>query len=402
MACVVRLHAWKGLRAGTSTGGAKVIVYVAAATSLLAIVPAALFVRNLALYRAPPMPGSACPSCSVLIPARNEERNVRRALCSILASRGVQFEVIVLDDGSTDRTADIVREMAQHDHRVRLETAPPLPAGWCGKQHACSVLSELASHRLLIFLDADVRLRPDALSRMASFMEQNGVALASGVPAQEMKTFSEQLLIPLVHFVLLGFLPIGRMRSGLDPACSAGCGQLFVARREAYAACGGHRAIPSTLHDGPKLPRVFRAAGFATDLFDATDVAVCRMFSCGAEVWGGLSRNAHEALGSPRLIAPVTVLLLGGQVLPVCLLGAIGLVGSASPLAVALLLLGTVASFLPRMLAVVRFQQPLGSALLHPIGICALLMIQWFAFLRSRSGLPAVWKDRSYFQAPPT
>jgi hypothetical protein len=379
-----------------------VIVYVAAATCVLAIVPAALFVRNLALYRSPPMPGSACPSCSVLMPARNEERNVRPALCSILASTGADFEVIVLDDDSTDRTADIIREIARNDHRVRLETAPPLPAGWCGKQHACHVLSQLASHRLLIFLDADVRLKPDALARIATFMEQSGVALASGVPAQEMKTFSEQLLIPLVHFVLLGFLPIGRMRSGRDPACSAGCGQLFVARREAYAACGGHRAIRSTLHDGPRLPRVFRAAGFATDLFDATDVAACRMFSCEAEVWRGLSRNAHEGLGSPRLIAPVTVLLLGGQVLPICLLGAIGLAGSASPLALALSLLGTVASLLPRLLAVVRFRQPLGSALFHPIGICALLLIQWFAFLRSRIGLPAVWKDRSYAQTPAT
>ena len=130
----------------------------------------------------------------------------------------------------------------------------------------------------------------------------SGAAHASGVPEQVSRTASERLLVPLIHFVLLGFLPIRRMRIDLHPALGAGCGQLFVAFRHAYVASGGHRAIRRTLHDGPKLPRVFRSAGFRTDLFDATDIASCRMFSTGAEVWRGLARNAGEGLGSPRLI----------------------------------------------------------------------------------------------------
>lgn len=376
--------------------------YMAVAGCLLAVLPAALFIRNLGLYRPPPLCGAARSRCSVLIPARNEELNIGSTLHAVLSNTGIHFEVIVLDDGSTDRTADIVREIARGDDRVHLETAPPLPAGWCGKQHACYLLSQLASHSLLIFLDADVRLRPSALSRIAAFMERSGVALASGVPEQETRTFSEQLLIPLVHFVLLGFLPIRRMRTGLHPACGAGCGQLFVARREAYEACGGHSAIRSTLHDGPKLPRVFRAAGFATDLFDATDLAICRMFPTGAEVWRGLARNAHEALGSPWLIGPATVILFGGQVLPICVLAAVLFGGSTSPIVFALSLFGTVASFLPRMLAIARFRQSLRGAVFHPAGVCALLLIQWFAFFRSRRRHPAVWKGRSYFQASAT
>ena len=377
------------------------IAWIAAASSLLAVVPAVLFVRNLRLYRPLPGAGEARLRCSVLIPARNEEQNIAPAVSSILKSTGASFEVIVLDDGSSDRTAQIVREIAETDHRVRLVSAPPLPEGWCGKQHACHVLSQLASHQLLVFLDADVRLKPDALARLSAFMDQTGAALASGVPGQETRTFSERLLIPLVHFVLLGFLPIQRMRTTREPACSAGCGQLFVALRQAYHACGGHSAIRETLHDGPKLPRVFRAAGFATDLFDATDIATCRMYATGTEVWRGLARNAHEALGSPRLIGPATVILFGGQVLPLCLLVAISLGAAASPLALACSVLGTGAGFLPRLLSVARFRQPLDSALLHPLGVCALLAIQWFAFLRSLGRSPAVWKGRSYFRASP-
>jgi cellulose synthase/poly-beta-1,6-N-acetylglucosamine synthase-like glycosyltransferase len=140
-------------------------------------------------------------SVSVLIPARNEEQNLPATLSSVLANRGVEFEVVVLDDHSTDRTAEIVRAFAAKDARVRLESAPALPAGWCGKPHACHVLAQRANHPWLVFMDADVRLEPDALSRMVGFLTQRKVALASGVPRQELCTFSERLLLPLIHFV---------------------------------------------------------------------------------------------------------------------------------------------------------------------------------------------------------
>ena len=153
-----------------------------------------------------------------------------------------------------------------------------MPAGWCGKQHACHVLAQRARHPLLVFIDADVRLAPDALARMAGFMEHSDVALASGVPFQELGTFSERLLIPLIHFILLGFLPMHLMRRTRLPALSAGCGQLFIARRDGYEQCGGHARLRDSLHDGIKLPRIFRRAGFATALFDATDLASCRMY----------------------------------------------------------------------------------------------------------------------------
>jgi hypothetical protein len=373
------------------------VVWIAAASCLLALLPAVLFLRNLTLYAPPPLAdGRARTCCSVLIPARNEESTIANAVHSVLQTEGADFEVIVLDDDSADQTGQIVRALAHEDGRVRLATAPPLPAGWCGKQHACHVLAHLAQHPLLVFMDADVQLEPDALTRMSAFLEQSGAALASGVPRQEMRTFSERLLIPLIHFVLLGFLPINRMRASRNPVFGTGCGQLFVARREAYHSSGGHSVIRATLHDGLKLARVFRAAGFATDLFDATCIAECRMYSTNAEVWRGFARNAHEGLGSSRLIGPATLLLLGGQILPICLLFVVCLQTPVLPLAITLSILGTAAALLPRLMAVVRFRQPLGGALLHPLGICALLAIQWFGFIRSLCKRPALWKGRTY------
>ncbi|MFM1768201.1 MAG: hypothetical protein RJA22_730 [Verrucomicrobiota bacterium] len=370
----------------------------------LAAIPATLFLLNLALYRRLPraLPATSCPArprLSVLIPARNEEANIRATLTAVLASREADFEVVVLDDHSTDATARIVRDLAAGDPRLRLESAPALPPGWCGKQHACHVLARLARHPLLVFLDADVRLAPDALGRMADFMERGRrrpgrpVALASGVPAQDLGTWGERLLIPLIHFVLLGYLPMFLMRLTCWGAASAGCGQLFVSWRDAYERCGGHAMLRDSLHDGVKLPRAFRRAGLGTDLFDATDLATCRMYRSSAETWRGLGKNATEGLAAPGTILPMTLLLLGGQVLPWVLLAAapwlsakaLGLAGAAAAL-----------SWLPRLLGVVLFRQPLGSALLHPMGVLALLVIQWQALARHCLGRPMEWKGRRY------
>ena len=253
----------------------------------LALVPAVLFFRNLGLYAPPPGPATTPdrkPAVSLLIPARNEESGIRATVEAALASRGVDLEIIVLDDHSEDATARIVAEIAGGDDRVRVESAPPLPGGWCGKQHACWTLARLATRPVLAFLDADVRLDPGGLRRAVDFLELSGAELTSGVPRQETGTLLERLLIPLIHFILLGFLPMGRMRASRRPAYGAGCGQLLLARRDAYDRAGGHKAIRETLHDGLRLPRAFRAAGLATDLFDATEVATCRMYRSAREV----------------------------------------------------------------------------------------------------------------------
>lgn len=382
---------------------------------VLAAVPCALFFLNLLVYRPLPQtdrveastsvgtaakpPPVSTDNCgvSVLIPARNEETNIRSTLTAALACCNLHDEVIVLDDHSTDRTAEIVRSIAALDPRVRLESAPPLPAGWCGKQHACHVLAGRAGHPLLVFLDADVRLAPDALARMRAFMEQSGLALASGVPRQELGTFSERLLIPLIHFILLGFLPMHGMRLTRLASMSAGCGQLFIVRRDAYAACGGHARLKDSMHDGIKLPRVFRRAGFRTDLFDATDLATCRMYHTNGDTWRGLGKNATEGLAAPGTIGPMTVLLLGGQVLPFALLGCESFIPTGAGYSA---ILAALLAYAPRIIAARRFRQPFSSALLHPLGVLALMAIQWHALVRHVTGRPAEWKGRRYGSSP--
>ena len=221
----------------------------------------------------------------------------------------------MLDDHSTDRTSAILA--AIDDPRLRVLAAPGLPPGWSGKQHACATLASQARHALMVFVDADVVLAPDALSRMAGVMRSHPeLGLASGFPRQVTRSWSEWLLLPLIHLLLVGYRPQRLDRDPRMQGFAAGCGQLFIARSEAYAAVGGHAMIRASMHDGLKLPRAFRKGGFATGLFDATHFAECRMYTSFAEVWHGLGKNATEGMATRRALPAWTLLLGGGHVLP--------------------------------------------------------------------------------------
>ena len=327
------------------------------------------------------------------------------------------MELIVLDDHSTDRTAAIVRDIAAKDARVRVELAPPLPADWCGKQHACYSLSKLARFDILTFLDADVRLTPDALARMVEFQRTSGAALVSGFPRQETGTLLEKLVIPLINWLLTCYLPIAPMRKLADPRFGAGCGQWFLTTRAAYEKVGGHAAVKESLHDGVKLPRAYRQHGFLTDICDATDIAACRMYRSAGQVWSGLAKNAREGLGSWPAILVWTVILFGGQVLPFLLpldLLTHGWVlkqltgqhyflsGDPPPVPpppvveAVLITTACLVSLGVRLDAARRYRASWVGAVFHPFGVTVLLAIQWYATVRAWVGKPVGWKGRAH------
>jgi len=376
-----------------------VVLVFAWAGLVLAALPALLTVANLRLFRPPPEPpaGGPLPPVSVLVPARNEERAIGRLIGDVLASEGVDLELVVLDDSSDDRTAEIVAAVADRDPRVRLVRGGPLPAGWCGKQHACWQLARAARHETWVFLDVDVVPAREAVARSVAFLEAGGAGLASGFPRQETGSFLEWLLLPLIHFVLLGYLPLARARQDNTPSLAAGCGQLFVTRRADYERAGGHAAIRASLHDGVKLPRAYRRAERVTDIFDATEIASCRMYSRSLDVWRGLSKNATEGVGSAATIVPFTILLGGGAVLPPLFAGwglATGFAGWPTG-AAAVTLAAAALAYVPRILDAVRFRQSITSALVHPLGVAVFLAIQWVALIRKTLGLKTAWRGRS-------
>ncbi|MFM7108689.1 MAG: glycosyltransferase family 2 protein [Planctomycetaceae bacterium] len=371
---------------------------LACAALALAALPALLTLANLRGFAPPPVaPAGARPVVSVLVPARNEEAAIERLCRDVLASEGVDLELVILDDASTDRTAEIVARIAAVDPRVRLVAGAPLPPGWCGKQHACWQLAGAARHDTWVFLDVDVAPAPDAIARAVAFLDASGAALVSGFPRQETTCLLDWLLLPLIHFILLGFLPLARSRADRSPGLAAGCGQLFVTRRNDYEKAGGHEAIRASLHDGVKLPRAYRRVGLATDVFDAVPLASCRMYGRNADVWRGLSKNATEGIGAPATILPFTILLAGGQILPFVL----ATVGLATGFygwprwAIVAVFAAAALAWLPRLVEAVRFRQSLAGAIVHPLGVAVFLAIQWVALVRKLLGHETAWRGRS-------
>jgi glycosyltransferase involved in cell wall biosynthesis len=362
-----------------------------------AAVPALLYMWNSFLFREPPIAENQKdqtppPQISVLIPARNEELGIAACLESVLASQLVELEVIVLDDHSTDHTAEIVREMMAKDSRVRVESAPVLPPGWCGKQAACYALSKLARHDVFSFLDADVRLEPTALARMAKFLHTSGAELVSGFPRQETGTVLEKLLIPLINWLLLCFLPLWAMRRFRWSAFGAGCGQWFMTTRTAYEKVGGHATVRSSLHDGLTLPRAYRRAGFMTDICDATNLATCRMYRSACAVWFGLAKNAREGMAGSRQILFWSAVLLCGQVLPYIFV----FLAFVLPFEECLPGLGVLPLVVAaRVSMATRFGGSWLEVLCHPLAIMLLLAVQWYTLFRAAIGKPVGWKGRA-------
>jgi hypothetical protein len=371
-----------------------VLSVLAIIACVFAAIPAALTWQNLKIFCTSPQAECSEP-VSVLVPARNEEQVLDGFIRNILASRGVQLELVVLDDASTDSTAQRVSQWSDRDPRVRLVHGKKLPQGWCGKQHACYQLAESARFDTLLFLDADVTVQPDAIARSVAFLNRSKVDLGSGFPHQETPTVAGWLLLPLIHFILLGYLPLSRSRLSNDPSLAAGCGQLFVTTRSAYDKAGGHAAIKSSLHDGIMLPRAFRKAGLQTDIFDASTIASCRMYETNRDVLQGITKNATEGIGAPRTIVPFTILLGGGVVAPalllICILSGI----SQSWIVITAIFPGLILSYFPRLITLNRFKQSAGSVFFHPLAVGIFLAVQWFALGRRLLGIKTSWKGRS-------
>ena len=366
---------------------------------LLACLPALMVLKNLTLFRTatcdPKWLNEAWKqTVRVVIPARNEEATIERSLQTLVASNFPGWEAVVVDDASEDSTPQLVDRIAQHFPRIRRIEAGKLPEGWNGKQHACWRGAQGATTDYLLFLDADVRMTPDAIQRIVAQQLASQLPLLSGFPKQEMGTWSEQWMIPMMHFLLLGYLPIDRMRAGTDPAFSAGCGQLFCSRRDAYEQTGGHSAIRSSRHDGIQLPKTYRQAGLATDFFDASDLAVCRMYHNTQQVRTGLLKNATEGIARMPQLAIFTLLLLAASIGPWILL-AIAWVRDWPLLLQGLLLLAGLATWIPRFLIAKRLQQPLSGVLAHPLSLLWFLLLQWKAFSLARTGRSIAWRGRS-------
>ncbi len=366
-----------------------------------AALPAALTAINaLTWARGRPItPAARAPRVSILIPARDEAATIEAAARAALAGGAAVHEVIVYNDASTDQTGEILAALQASHPRLRVVDGDGLPDGWVGKPHACHQLAREATGDLLLYLDADVTLAPDGLSRLLDLLDRptargDRPALVTAVPQQITGSLGERVLMPLLMLTYTSWLPLALIPLSRDPRVLAANGQVLLVRRQALEAAGGWAAVRHEIVDDMAICRRVKETGGAVVFADGHHIARCRMYTSGAELWAGFSKNLYEGIGGhPLALAAVIALYLGCFVLPWVALP-VALVAGAPTWATAAAV-GVGLNLLTRLVLAERHAHGLLAVAAHPIAVMGLLGVAVNSMRWSRRGAIA-WAGRTY------
>lgn len=358
---------------------------------ILLVVLSNLWILLRARRHPPPL---VFPKVSILVPARNEENNIAACVRSLLSQDYPDFEVIVIDDQSSDATRIILAQIAEAEPRLRVLDGDPPPDGWLGKNWACFQLAQQAQGDLLLFTDADTFHRPQTLRAIVTALMGEQADLLTGFPRQKVHTWGERLLVPFFTWAFYCFNPLAITHRLRLPALSDAVGQMMLFRRQAYQAIGGHNQIRASIIDDLTLARRIKAAGLRGRVAYIADLIHCRMYRGSRAAFNGFAKNLFAAfdfrlLGFAFGFSWLAVLFW--QPLVVLALSLIGRAPQAQMDELAFCIgLSTLLWLIPYWAQGV----PLGLAFIYPLTLLANEMVALQSLRLSLSGR-LTWKDRT-------
>ncbi len=225
---------------------------------------------------------------SILIPARNEEGNIQACLDSCLNPSYTNKEIIVLDDNSTDNTLEILNS---YSDKIKIINGEKLPEGWIGKNWACNQLAQHANGEYMLFIDADVRLNNKAVESAVSEIQESNSGLISIFPTQILQSFSEWLIVPLMNWLLLGFLPLVLVYSSRNKSFVAANGQFMLWKKEVYIRLGGHSSVKDKPVEDMEFARMCKSNSIKMKTLLGGNLIFCRMYSNLKDAVNGFAKN---------------------------------------------------------------------------------------------------------------
>ena len=233
---------------------------------------------------------------SVLIPARNEEDKIVSCLQSLICQTYVNLEIIVLNDNSSDATAQIVHQFAKNDSRVRLINGEELPLGWGGKNWACHQLCIAASGEYILFVDADTIFEENTIESAVQESIDNDVDLLTLIPKRSTSTILETAMFPFMNWAIFSWLPIKIAHSLNNSYLSATFGQFMLFKKDAYIKIGGHKKLRDNAIDDFQLGRFIKKSKLKWMLLDGTDMVESLPYTNKRDAMNGISRSVFPAL----------------------------------------------------------------------------------------------------------
>jgi chlorobactene glucosyltransferase len=355
-----------------------------------------LNLRSLKKPRDSRIPGTA-PFVSILVPARDEGANIGTCLESLRRQDYPNFEVLVLDDSSSDNTRNVVAGIAARDKRIRLVEGEPLPAGWAGKPFACHQLARQASGDWLLFIDADTIHTANMLRTTIALALEERPSLLSGFPRQLAASLPQKIAIPVLYFVILSWLPLWWLQSSRKPRPSLAIGQFLLFPKEEYRRIGGHEAVKSRILEDVWLGIEVKRHGGRHIAIDLSPVVSCHMYRNLGAMWEGFVKWIY----SVATLSPLALvgLLVAGYIFflaPFYWLWNELFVVTVPTGWGPIIIFQVVTILAMRWLVDNHFREPLISCLLHPLGFSFLFLACLYASSRRVIGAGVQWKTRLY------
>lgn len=337
------------------------------------------------------------PLVSVLIPARNEEKNIRKILNSMIKQDYPNLEILVLDDNSTDATGQIVQEFAKKDSRVRLIKGAPLPEGWKGKCFACHQLSKIAKGEYFVFTDADTLHFPSSISGSLAALIKNKLDVTSVYPRQIAVTFSERMTIRFIHFAILSFMPLILVKHTKGPFFSTAIGQFFLFKRQVYEKIGGFESVKDEILEDINMSKQIKRFGFKIMVYDGSDSIFCRMYTNLFDVIKGFSRFIYAAFDCNFLMEAVAVFFISLIFLVPFVLLPLGIFIFDWPrMLISLNIIQILLIFVIKSVLAIRFKERILDIFFTPISVAYIALIAMNSYIQSRFGKGVNWKGRTY------
>ena len=255
------------------------------------------------LQRFPKANSHLKPLVSVLIPARNEEKNIGNLLSCLQNQDYINLEIIVFNDQSTDKTADIVKSFAESDKRIKLINSEGLPDGWLGKNNACFSLAKLAFGQYFLFLDADVKIGNNIIQQTVLFSEKHKLGLLSIFPKQIMKSLGEEITVPNMNYILLSLLPLVLIRKTNLSSIAAANGQFMLFQAEIYRKLQPHEKMKTSKVEDIEIARFYKSEKIKIACLPGNPSITCRMYTGFSDAVYGFSKNIIQFFGGSFFMA---------------------------------------------------------------------------------------------------